>query len=145
MRLPAPASRYNDMFVPRKLEFKGLVTDYTRSSFQGNTLNEVILFTVDLQKMVPNEFHHYIDWNQTRTKQGTWQTKTIVNMWFKNETILATMIGLLKVVEDELKKVPYKFHGQEVSLQKIGNESSRGTFGEGTCPVCQRPQSSGWK
>ena len=102
VRPPAQASRYNDVFVPKKMEFKGWVTDYTRSSFQGITLNEV----VDLQKMVPNEFHQYIDWNHTRAEQGDWPTKTTVNMWFKNETNLATMIGLLKVVlfMMELKK-----------------------------------------
>ena len=72
------------------------VTDYTRSSFQGITLDEVMRFIVDLQKMVPNEFHQYIDWNQTRTEQGSWPTKTIVNM--------------LKVVKEELKKKPWKIH-----------------------------------
>ena len=105
-RPPAPASRYNDVFVPRKMEFKGWVTDYTRSSFQGITLDEVMRLIVDLQKMVPNEFHQYIDWNQTRTEQG--QTKTIVNMWSKNEANLETMIGLLKVVTDELKTGPWQ-------------------------------------
>ena len=88
----------------KMMEFKGRVADYTRSSFQGITLDEVVLFIVNLQKMVPNEFHQYIDWNQTRTEQGNWPTKTIVNMCFKNETHLATMMGLLKVDQDELKK-----------------------------------------
>ena len=67
--------------------------------------------------MVPNEFHQYIDWNQTRTEQGKWPTKTIVNMWFKNEINLGTMTGLLKIVFDELKKTPYKLHEQEVSAR----------------------------
>ena len=79
------------------MEFKGWVTDYTRSSFEGITLNEVMLFVVYLQKMVPEEVHHYIERNQTRTEQGNWPTKTI------------TMIGLLKVVEDEFKNVRTKF------------------------------------
>ena len=81
------------------MELKGWITYYTRNSFQGITLNAVMLFTVDLKKMVPNELHQYIDWDLTRTEQGNWQTKTIVNVWFKNETHLATMIGLLNVVE----------------------------------------------
>ena len=58
------------MFIPRKMEFKGWVTDYTKWSFQGLTVNEVMTFIGDLQKMVPNEFHLYIDWNKTRTEQG---------------------------------------------------------------------------
>ena len=35
-RPPALASRYNEIFNPRKMEFKGSVTDYTRSSFSRN-------------------------------------------------------------------------------------------------------------
>ena len=62
-------------------------------------------------------FTQYIDWDQTRKEQGNWQTKTIVNMCFKNETNLATMIVLLKVVKEELKKVSYKIRDQEGSLQ----------------------------
>ena len=79
--------------------------------------NEVTIFIRDLQKMVPNEFHKYIDWDQTRTEQGTWPTKTLVSLWFKNETNMATMIGLLKFVTDELKKIPYKLRDQVVSAR----------------------------
>ena len=68
-----------------------------RCSFQGLTVNEFMNFIGDLQKMVPSEFQQYIDWDQTRTEQGNWSTKTIVNLWFRNERNLATMIGLLKV------------------------------------------------
>ena len=39
------------------MELKGWITYYTRNSFQGITLNAVMLFTVDSQKMVPNELH----------------------------------------------------------------------------------------
>ena len=108
--------RWPHDIIPRKMEFKGWVTDYT-SSFQGITFDEVVLFIVDLQKMVPNEFHQYIDWHQTRREQGNRPTKAIVNMWFENETNLATMSGLLKVVKDELKEVRYKIHDQEVSAR----------------------------
>ena len=92
----------------------------------------------DLQQMVPNEFQQYIDWNQTNTEQGNWPTKTTVNMWFKNETNLATMI------EDELKRIPYKLHEQEVSA-RLEMSLEKETFGKGTRLVLQRPQSSGWK
>ena len=68
--------------------------------FLGLAGDEVMKFNGDLQKMVPNEFHQKIHFNQTRSEQGNWPTKTIVNMWFKNETNLATMIGLLKIVEN---------------------------------------------
>ena len=55
------------------------------------------VFIVDVEKRIPNQFHQYIDWDQSRKEQVNWPTKTIVNMRFKNETDLATMIGLLKV------------------------------------------------
>ena len=71
--------------------------------------------------MVPSEFHKYIDWDQTRTEQWNWPTKTFLNMWFRNDTNLATMIGLLEIVKHELKKIPYKLHDQ-VGLDKIGND-----------------------
>ena len=116
-RPPALASRFDEIFIPRKMELKGWITDCTRSSFPGITLNEVMLFIVDLQKMLPNELHQYVDWDLTWTEQGNWPTKTTVNVWFKNETNLATMIGLLEVVKDELKKEPYKIHDQEVSAK----------------------------
>ena len=32
---PGIAARCNETFVPRKMEFKGWVTDYTRSCYQG--------------------------------------------------------------------------------------------------------------
>ena len=75
---PAFASKYSEIFIPRKMEFNGLVTDYKQCNFQVLTANEVTIFIKDLQKMVPNEFHKYIDWDQTRTEQGTCPTKTLV-------------------------------------------------------------------
>ena len=50
-------------------------------------------------------------------EQGIWPTKTMVSMWFKNETNLVTMIDLLKVVREELRKVSYKIHGQNVTAR----------------------------
>ena len=107
-----------------KLEFKGWITDYTRSSLQGMTHDEVVVLIVDLQKMVPGELNPKIDWDQSKKVQGNGPTKIIVNMCFKNRTTLAKMIGLLKVVKEELKKVSCTRHGQEatarleMSLQK---------------------------
>ena len=55
---------------------EGRVADnYTRSSFRGITLDEVMRSSWTLRKMV-TEFHQYIDWNQTRTEQGNWPTLT---------------------------------------------------------------------
>ena len=64
--------------------------------------------------MVPDQYQKYIDWDQTRT-EGTWPTKTIVSMWFRHETNLPTMVGLLDIIKTELKEGPYKLHGQEIS------------------------------
>ena len=80
-RLPAFASQYSEIFIPRKMEFEGWVTDYKKCSYQGFTATEVSNFIRDLEKMVPDQFHKFIDWDQTRTEQGTWPTKTFVNMW----------------------------------------------------------------
>ena len=67
---------------------------------------------------MPSQFHQFFDWDQSRKEQGNWPTKTIVNMWIKNETNLATMIGLPKIVEEEMKKkTPYKIREQEVAAR----------------------------
>ena len=58
-----------------------------------------------------------IDWDQNWGEQGTWPTKTFVSVWFKNETNMSTMIGMLEIGKNGLKKVPYKLHGQEVSAR----------------------------
>ena len=84
--LPALASRHSEMLIPRTMEFKGWVTDHTRCSFQGLTVNDVMKFIGNPQKMVPNEFHQYIDfhlyidWNKTRTEPRNWPTKMILKL-----------------------------------------------------------------
>ena len=117
LRMRGIASRDNEVFIPRKMEFEGWFTDYTRSSFQRITNEEVMVMIVDLEKMLPSQFHQYIDWDHSRKEPGNWTTKTIVNMWFNNETTLATMIGLLKVVKADLKNVSYKIRDQEVTAR----------------------------
>ena len=112
VRPPALASRFNDIFLPRKMEFKGWVKINKQCSHQGLTGSEVTNFIKDLHRMVHDQ--KYIDWDQTRTAQGTWPTKTIVSMWFRNETNLPTMVGMLDIIKNELKKDPYKLHGQEI-------------------------------
>ena len=95
-RPPPLTSRWNEIFVPRRMEFTGWITDYTKSSIQGITDDEVMTLVSDLEKMVPRQAHKWIDWSQTRKEHGTWPTKTIVSTWFTNEANLATMIELLK-------------------------------------------------
>ena len=84
------AARYNETFVPRKMEFKGWVTDYSQ---------------------------RFVDWEQTRAEQGSWPTKKRVSWWFKSDTNLATMIELPRVVKDELNKEPYKLLEQLVNAR----------------------------
>ena len=84
----------------------------------------------------------------TGTKPGQSKgiaTKTIVKLQFKNETNLATMIELLKIGKDELKKMPYKLHEQEEVSAKLEVSPKKETSGKGTRSVLQRPQRSGWK
>ena len=81
------------------------------------TETEVSNFIQDLHGMVPDPYKKYVDWDQTRTEQGTWPTKTMVNMWFSNETNLPTRVGLLDTIRTELKKEPYKLLKREVTCR----------------------------
>ena len=102
--------------MPRKMKFKGWVTDNKQCSYQELTETEVSNFIKDLNQMVPGKIKSIlIDWDQTRTEQGTWPTKTIVSMWFRNETNLPTKVGLLDIIKTELEKEPKKLYGQEIS------------------------------
>ena len=52
--------------------------------------------TTCTRKMVLDSYTNFVDWEQTKTEQGTWPTKVKVNMWFSSETNLPTMLGLLE-------------------------------------------------
>ena len=110
-RPPPLTCRRNKTFVPRKMEFKGWVTDYSNGSIQGITDDGGPKLLSDLERMVPQQAQKWIDWDQTRKEQGTWPTKSMVSMWFKHETNLVTMIGLLKIIQEELEKQPTRFMG----------------------------------
>ena len=102
--LPELGVRLNDFFMPRKMEFKGWVTDYKQCSYQGLTETEVSDFIKD--QMVPDPFIKYVDWEQTKTEQGAWLTRTMVNMWFSNEANFPSMVRLLDIIKEALKKDP---------------------------------------
>ena len=89
----------------------------TKGSLRGITDDEVSKLVSDLERMVPRQSHQWIDWDQTRKEQGNWPINTMVSMWFQNETNLVTIIELLKVGEEELKKVSYNKHGLNVSAR----------------------------
>ena len=76
---PGTATRYDENYVPRKMEFKGWITEYTRSSFQGTTIDEVAAFVVDLIQIIPRS-KVLRTWEQRRTEQGSWSTKTLVSL-----------------------------------------------------------------
>ena len=103
---PGIGIRLNDFIMQRKMEFKGLVTDDKQCGYQGLTETEVSNFIKDLHQIVPDPFKKYVDWERTKTEQGTWPTKTMVNMWFSNEANLPSMIRLLNIIKEELKKDP---------------------------------------
>ena len=79
-------------------------------------------------RRLPNEFHLHVDCGQTKTEQGTWPTKTFVKMWFKKETNLATMIGMLDFSQKTQKR------NQPIAwpngLDKIGHESEKEALGK---------------
>ena len=70
---PELGIRLNDFCMPRKMEFKGWVTDYKQCSYQGLTETEVSDFIKD--QRVPDPFIKYVDWEQTKTEQGAWLKK----------------------------------------------------------------------
>ena len=80
------------------------VTDYKQCSYQGLADTEVSDFIRDLPKMLPDQYQKYINWDQTRTAQGTWPTKTVVNMWFRNETHIPMMIGMLDILKKRMQE-----------------------------------------
>ena len=51
------AIKNNDLFMPRRMEFKGWVTDYKQCRYQG--LTEVSNLINDLHKMVPDALKKY--------------------------------------------------------------------------------------
>ena len=62
--------------------------------------------------MIPFNAQRFVDWEQTRTEQGSWPTETMVSLWFKSDTHLATM------VKDEVSEKLYKFHEQLVKARR---------------------------
>ena len=56
---------------------------------------------LDLEQMIPETSHKYVDLDQTRSERGPWPTKNMVSMWFKSETNLVVMIELLRTVKEE--------------------------------------------
>ena len=99
-----------------------LVIVQTNGSYQGRTNSKDGSQTTKGSQTpsfrISSETHKYrknVDWDQTRTEQGTWPTKTMVNMWFSNEANLPSMIGLLDIIKEALKKDPYKLRGREVT------------------------------
>ena len=49
-RPPTLISRWNEMFIPRRMDFKGWFTDYTKSSIQGITDVNVLNLVSDVRK-----------------------------------------------------------------------------------------------
>ena len=79
-RPSALTHQHVEIFIPRKMKFKGWITDWTRSSFQSIVTEEVMVFNANVQKKIPGQFHQHLDWKKSRKEQGNWPTKTIVNM-----------------------------------------------------------------
>ena len=103
---PSIATRYQSHFWLRRMEFKGWIEAHDQCSLQGITMEEIRKFIVDLQKMIPEESHKYIDWDQTNNEQGPWPTKNMVSMLFESETNLVVVIDPLRTVKEELKRGP---------------------------------------
>ena len=55
------AVRLNELFLPRRLEFKGWVTDHKQCRYQGLTDTVVSILTSDLHKMVLDALQNFIE------------------------------------------------------------------------------------
>ena len=69
MGLPPLTSRWNEILIPRKVEFKGWVTVYSEGNLQGITDDDVAKLLGCLERMMPQHAQKWIDWNQTKKEQ----------------------------------------------------------------------------
>ena len=70
---PGVAVRLNDLFCAKKDGIQGL-------GHRLQTDTEVSNFINGLHHMVPEALKKYVDWEQTRTEQGTWPTPIMVSV-----------------------------------------------------------------
>ena len=119
---PGIGIRLNDFFIPRKIDFKGWVTQTTNNAVTNGS------------RQIPKEC-----WLRTRQEQGTWPTKLIDSMWFKKKTNLPTMVGMLHVIKKGTQEGALQVAWTR-SLFETGDEPEKEALGEGPCFVLQRPQ-----
>ena len=123
------------IFIPRKMEFQGWVTDQSKGNLQGITDDAVSQLQGDLERVVPQHAQKGIDWDQTKKEQGTWPRKIMVSMWFKHETNLVTMIDLLNIMKEELDKAACKSSGQSAKA-RMEVSPQRRPFTKGAARLC---------
>ena len=99
------------------MEFKGWVTDYSKSGLQGITDGERTILWNDFEKMAPQHTPKWVDWHQTRKEQGTWLREIMVSMWFKHEANLIVMTDLLEVAKEELDNSASEIDGQRLKAR----------------------------
>ena len=109
------ASKLSDVFMPRRMEFKGWVTDKKQCRYQGLTDTEVLNVIDDLYKMVPDAQKKMMGIKQRTTKER----------------------GQSHVMREELKKGPYKQKDQVVS-SRLEIKPEKEIVSEGPCFVLQR-------
>ena len=69
------AVRPNVLFMPRRMEFKGWVTDYKQCRYQGLTDTEVLNFINDLHNMVPDTLENALIGSKPGTNKERGQPK----------------------------------------------------------------------
>ena len=121
--------RLKDFFVQRKVEFKGWVTDYKQCSYQGLTETEVSNFIRDLIK-----FQKYLDWDLTKTEQGTWPTKTCVSNVVLQGNQLADDGRVAGHHQRRTKEGALRVAWAR-NLIQTGDEPEKEAIGEGPCSV----------
>ena len=126
-RALAPSQEHHQALLPVIRTF--LFQERRNSKVGSRTTQEVVCRACNgrsrkilsiFNQIIPFSAPKFVDWEQTstrRTGQENWPTKVLVSMWFKSATNLATIIELLRVVIDELKKKPYELKGQVVTAR----------------------------
>ena len=75
-RPPPLGPRWEDTWVPRKLEFKG-----SRKHLHGIEDDQVNFVLDEHEVMLPKEAKELIDWVQSRDNQGTRPRKPVGSTW----------------------------------------------------------------
>ena len=99
------AAHLNDFFMPRKMEFKGLVTDFTKDVVWKDSQTMMSrISSVTCRRYCRMSFTSILTGTRPRQKKGIGLPRRSSTCVFKIETNMATMIEMLVIDKHDLKK-----------------------------------------